>query len=77
MARLQIPQSIEEWNARGRDTTVELKSNFIGTALDGVLFCMARPVHKGRTTQVRDAEVRVGESGKPIAHFRCTQMILR
>lgn len=139
MARLKIPQDIDEWNARGRDhlpghlrmqvigvepdavtirmpvtrtlcawngflhagsvvsladtacgygtvrnlpedaegfTTVELKSNFIGTALDGDVVCTARPVHRGRTTQVWDAEVRAGGSEKPIAHFRCTQMIL-
>lgn len=139
MARLKIPQSIGEWNARGRDylpghlgmevlgvepdavrirmpvsrtlcawngflhagavvsladtacgygtvrnlpegaegfTTVELKSNFIGTALDGNIVCTARPVHRGKTTQVWDADVRASGSGKAIAHFRCTQMIL-
>lgn len=57
-------------------TTVELKTNFLGTALDGVLVCEARRVHQGRSTQVWDAEVRVEATGKTIALFRCTQMIL-
>jgi len=38
-------------------TTIELKTNFIGTTLEGILCCIAKPVHKGRTTQVWDAEV--------------------
>ncbi|HTN27081.1 MAG TPA: PaaI family thioesterase [Burkholderiales bacterium] len=58
-------------------TTLELKSNFLGTALEGHVTCVARPVHKGRTTHVWDAEVRSEKSGKTIAFFRCTQVILR
>ena len=58
-------------------TTLELKSNFLGTALEGDVLCRATPVHKGRTTQVWDAVVRAAASGKSIALFRCTQMILR
>lgn len=58
-------------------TTIELKSNFLGTTLEGDVLCVARPMHKGRTTQVWDAEVRADKTGKAIAHFRCTQMILR
>lgn len=140
MARIAIPQTIDDWNARGKDylpghlgmeflavepdevrarmrvermlcawngflhagavvsladsccgyatlrnlpedaegfTTIELKSNFIGTTLEGDVLCVARPAHKGRTTQVWDAEVRSEKSGRSIAHFRCTQMILR
>jgi uncharacterized protein (TIGR00369 family) len=57
-------------------TTAELKANFIGTALTGRLTCEARLVHGGRTTQVWDAEVRSEASGKTIALFRCTQIIL-
>ncbi len=57
-------------------TTIELKSNFTGTARQGVLICRARPVHRGRRTQVWDAVVGVAETEKPIAHFRCTQMVL-
>jgi len=57
-------------------TTVELKSNFLGTAREGRVECEATPVHKGRTTQIWDAIVRAESSDKPIALFRCTQMIL-
>jgi 1,4-dihydroxy-2-naphthoyl-CoA hydrolase len=56
-------------------TTIELKSNHLGTALDGVIECHATPVHLGRTTQVWDATV-TGPNGKTIALFRCTQMVL-
>jgi 1,4-dihydroxy-2-naphthoyl-CoA hydrolase len=57
-------------------TTIELKSNFVGTKREGAIECEARLVHGGRTTQVWDASVTDEESGKPIALFRCTQMIL-
>lgn len=57
-------------------TTIELKSNHLGTARDGTINCVATPVHIGRTTQVWDAMVTHRESGKTIALFRCTQMIL-
>ena len=57
-------------------TTVELKSNFLGTKRAGVIGCEARMVHGGRATQVWDATVSDQESGKTLALFRCTQMIL-
>ena len=57
-------------------TTVELKSNHLGTTRDGHIDCIATPVHRGRTTQVWDARVTHRESGKTLALFRCTQMIL-
>ncbi len=57
-------------------TTIELKSNFVGTKREGAIACEARLVHGGRTTQVWDATVSGEESGKPIALFRCTQMVL-
>jgi 1,4-dihydroxy-2-naphthoyl-CoA hydrolase len=57
-------------------TTVELKSNFLGTATDGTLRAEASAAHQGRTTQVWDATVTHVDSGKTIALFRCTQMIL-
>jgi 1,4-dihydroxy-2-naphthoyl-CoA hydrolase len=57
-------------------TTVELKSNFIGTAREGAILCRATPVHLGRTTQVWDAEVTAEGNGAMIALFRCTQMVL-
>ncbi len=57
-------------------TTVELKSNFLGTATEGVLVCRARLAHGWRTTQVWDAEVAREADGRVIALFRCTQLIL-
>jgi uncharacterized protein (TIGR00369 family) len=57
-------------------TTIELKSNHLGTALEGTIVAIAKPAHLGRTTQVWDAVVTRKESGKTIALFRCTQLIL-
>jgi 1,4-dihydroxy-2-naphthoyl-CoA hydrolase len=57
-------------------TTVELKSNFLGTKREGTIECEAILVHGGRATQVWDATVTDEESGKSLALFRCTQMIL-
>jgi 1,4-dihydroxy-2-naphthoyl-CoA hydrolase len=58
-------------------TTIELKSNFLGTARVGEgVACTAKLFHGGRTTQVWDAEVTNEISGKPMALFRCTQMLL-
>ena len=57
-------------------TTIELKSNFLGTATEGAIECEASAVHLGKTTQVWDATVTDGK-GKTIALFRCTQMVLR
>ena len=57
-------------------TTIELKSNFLGTARKGVIACVATRVHSGRTTQVWDAQVTDESSNKMIALFRCTQLIL-
>jgi uncharacterized protein (TIGR00369 family) len=57
-------------------TTIELKANFTGTTLEGDVECVATPLHRGRTTQVWDAEVRAEATSKTIAYFRCTQMVL-
>jgi 1,4-dihydroxy-2-naphthoyl-CoA hydrolase len=57
-------------------TTIELKSNFLGTAREGSIACVATRVHSGRTTQIWDATVTYEASGKTIALFRCTQLIL-
>ena len=56
-------------------TTIELKSNFVDTAIEGTLTCDAAQVHGGKSTQVWDATV-FAPNGKAIAHFRCTQMLL-
>ena len=57
-------------------TTIELKSNFLGTARDGMIDCTAKAVHLGKTTQVWDVVVTHRESGRTLALFRCTQMVL-
>ncbi len=57
-------------------TTIELKSNFLGTAREGTIACEAQAVHLGRNTQVWDALVKHRETGKLMATFRCTQMVL-
>ena len=57
-------------------TTIELKSNHLATTLDGTIVAVATPLHRGKTTQVWDATVTHKESGRKLAVFRCTQMIL-
>ena len=57
-------------------TTIELKSNHLGTAREGTIECVATAAHLGRTTQVWDAVVTHRETGRTIALFRCTQMVL-
>jgi uncharacterized protein (TIGR00369 family) len=57
-------------------TTVELKTNYLGTARDGAIVCEATPAHMGRSTQVWDAVVRDEAKDQRIALFRCTQLIL-
>jgi uncharacterized protein (TIGR00369 family) len=56
-------------------TTIELKTNFLGTARSGRLTCEGRLVHGGRTTQVWDATV-ADDAAKTLALFRCTQLLL-
>lgn len=56
-------------------TTIELKSNFLGTAKSGTLTTEAVAEHLGRTTQVWSATVWNPE-GRKMALFRCTQMVL-
>ncbi len=57
-------------------TTIELKSNHLGTAREGTIEVDARAVHLGRTTQVWDAIVTHRDNGRNIALFRCTQLVL-
>lgn len=57
-------------------TTIELKSNHLGTALEGTIEADVTAAHLGRSTQVWDATVRRQGDGKTIALFRCTQMVL-
>jgi len=57
-------------------TTIELKSNHLGTAREGNIECVATAAHLGKSTQVWDAVVTHRETGKTLALFRCTQMVL-
>lgn len=57
-------------------TTIELKSNHLGAVSEGSIVCEATPQHLGKNTQVWDAVVSDEASGRKIALFRCTQMIL-
>lgn len=65
------------WPEGGRSfTTAEVKCNFIGTALEGEVEITATLVHSGRTTQLWDAEIVALASGRRMALFRATQIIL-
>ena len=57
-------------------TTIELKTSFLGTVREGGLACEATLVHGGRTTQVWDARVTDEATGRAVAFFRCTQLVL-
>lgn len=57
-------------------TTIELKSNHLSTLLEGALVSEGSLAHGGRTTQVWDVTVSAEETGKKVALFRCTQMLL-
>jgi len=56
-------------------TTIELKTNFLSTVLEGTIRAESHRVHGGRTTQIWDATVS-DDSGKTLALFRCTQLLL-
>jgi len=57
-------------------TTIELKSNHLGTVKEGSISCLATAQHLGRNTQVWDAMVSDEATGRKLALFRCTQMVL-
>jgi uncharacterized protein (TIGR00369 family) len=59
-------------------TTVELKCNFLGSAREGErVVGRAVPAHVGRSTHVWDVTVVNETTGRDIALFRNTQMVLR
>ncbi|GAC1330653.1 MAG: PaaI family thioesterase [Candidatus Dormibacteria bacterium] len=57
-------------------TTIDLACNYLGTATDGAIACVAELVHGGKSTQVWDVKVRREQDEKVIALFRCVQMVL-
>jgi acyl-coenzyme A thioesterase PaaI-like protein len=76
-------KGVEIKAVRGQNTfsfesmaTIQFKSRSLGTAHEGTIACVAARLHSGRTTQVWDAQVTDETSGKTIALFRCTQLIL-
>ena len=56
--------------------TIELKSNHMATVNEGVIRCVAECGHAGRTTQVWQSTVTSDVTGKVLARFACTQLIL-
>jgi 1,4-dihydroxy-2-naphthoyl-CoA hydrolase len=57
-------------------TTAEVKCNFVSTLREGAVVCTAQLLHGGRTTQVWDATLTDEATGKLMAAFRCTQVLL-
>ena len=58
-------------------TTVESKANFVASAREGeMVVAEAVPLHLGSTTQVWDATARNDTSGRVMAAYRCTQLLL-
>ncbi len=70
-AALSLPEG-----ARGH-ATVELKANFLAPMREGRVRCDAQLVHGGRSTQVWDATLTDEQTGRPVAVFRCTQLVFR
>jgi 1,4-dihydroxy-2-naphthoyl-CoA hydrolase len=56
-------------------TTLELKTNFVQSARQGAIRCVARLRHAGKTTQLWEATVSDEATGKPLAFFTCTELI--
>ena len=57
-------------------TTIELKSNFLSTTTVGMVSGVAAAIHSGRTTQVWDCRIESVHTGRIMAEFRCTQLII-
>jgi uncharacterized protein (TIGR00369 family) len=58
-------------------TTIELKTNFLSSARIGErVTCRCVPVHLGRQTHVWDSVVTNETTGRVMALFRCTQIVL-
>lgn len=69
-AYVHLPEGAENF------TTLEVKANFLSTLREGAMVCEATLVSGGRTIQVWDAVVTDEATGRILALFRCTQMIL-
>ncbi len=59
-------------------TTSELKVNLVATTrTPDALVCLATLVHGGNSVQVWDATVSRERDARAVAHFRCSQYLLR
>lgn len=56
--------------------TLELKTSFVGKAQSGAIRCVAKRRHSGRTTELWEAAIEDEATGKPVAFFSCTQLLL-
>ena len=56
-------------------TTIELKSNFLGTATEGTIRAVAKGVHLGRTTQVWEIRIE-SEDGALVCISRITMAVI-
>jgi uncharacterized protein (TIGR00369 family) len=65
-----LPDSAESF------TTLELKANFVSTLRAGTARCEARAVNMGRTVQLWEARVTDAQTGRLMATFGCTQLLL-
>jgi 1,4-dihydroxy-2-naphthoyl-CoA hydrolase len=57
-------------------TTVDLTTSLMRAVRDGALVGRASRVHSGRSTQIWDATVTTEGEDRPVALFRCTQLVL-
>lgn len=68
--QLSLPEGAQTF------TTIELKSNFLSTTTVGIVSGVAAAIHSGRTTQVWDSRIASVDTGRVMAEFRCTQLII-
>ena len=69
---------LRPFGERSSFTTIELKTNFLSSARLGErVACRCTSVHLGRQTHVWDATVTNETTGRTMALFRCTQMVLQ
>lgn len=58
-------------------TTLELKTSFVSAVRAGAIVCTARLRHAGSTTQLWEAVIEEEATGKPVAFFACTELLLQ
>lgn len=68
--QLSLPQGASTF------TTIEVKSNFLSTAVEGKILGLAKAIHQGKSTQVWDCTITSEVTGKVMSEFRCTQLVV-